>query len=105
VEDGKFVTYVSSASEYDNYCQYRRMPDDRRPRSVAHISFLDMRNAMLSVIKDRGEAHITILISETERRLGLRHGSIRSAHRLNTVAQVLTDSGLLSEHNDNYRFA
>ena len=105
VEDGRFVTYVTSASEYDNYCQYRRMPDGKRPRAVAHISFLDMRNAMLSVIKDRGAAHITYLISETERRLGLRHGSIRSAHRLNRVAQVLIRSGLLLESNDNYRFA
>ena len=105
VEDGRFVTYVTSAFEYDNYCQYRSMPDGKRSKSVNHISFLDMRNAMLSVLKDKGAAHITYLISETERRLGLRHGSIKSAHRLNRVAQVLIRSGLILESNDNYRLA
>ena len=105
VDDGTFRTYVTSATEYDNFYQYRRMPDGKRPRSIAHVSFLDMRNAMLSVIKERGAVHLTSLISESERRLGLRHGSIRSTHRLNRVVQVLIRTGLILESNDNIRLA
>ena len=104
VDDRPFVTYVTAPAEYDNFSQYRRMPDGKRARSIAHVSYLDMRNAMLSVIRDRGAAHITYLISESERRLGLRHGSIRSTRRLNRVAEVLIRSRLIAESNDIYRF-
>lgn len=105
VEDGPFVTYVLTAKEYDGFTQYRRMPDGKRPRSIMHVSYLDMRNALLSVIKDRGAVHLSSLISEAERRLGLRHGSIRSTHRLNQVVEVLISSKLIVENGDHFRLA
>jgi hypothetical protein len=105
VEDGPFVTYVMTGQEYDRFLQYRRMPDGKRARSIMHTSFLDIRNAILSVLKEKGAIHLMPLISEAEHRLGIRHGSIRSTHRINQAVEVLISSELIVEEDGVYRLA
>ena len=105
VDDGPFVTYVMTGQEYDRFLQYRRMPEGKRPRSIMHTSFLDIRNAILSVLKERGAMHLVPLISEAEHRLGIRHGSIRSTHRINQAVEVLISSDIIVESNGVYRLA
>lgn len=105
VEDGPFVTYALTPSDYDRFRQYRRMPDGKRAKSISQVSYLDMRNALLSVIKDRGAVHLSDLILETERRLGYRYGSPRSSHRLGKAIATLITAKQIVESNDYYRLA
>ena len=103
VTDGDFVTYVKDRKEYDTYKDYRVPKYGRPSLQIEDMSYLDIRNAMYSVLKERSLVDKDTLISETAHRLGFSRAGTKIHGTLEKIIRIAVKKNEMSAKGPYYK--
>lgn len=84
----------------DRYIQYRSNPQDSKEdgRSVSEIPGIEIRNAMIAAIKEKGGFLRDSLVVETAEKLGFKRKGAAIIQILNSVFERAVQSGKITEN-------
>ena len=102
-KDGSFVTYLKGQNQYDSFKIYRVPNYNQDFLKIADVCFLDIRNAMLSVLKERGMVDKDSLINETSRRLGYARSGTKITRTIDEVIWLSVNNNLITTRGIYYR--